>query len=54
MGQGYPAYFYEIELKGKTFYRVRCGRFLNREDASRYGARMKRESGIKGFVSRLE
>ncbi|MBW1801257.1 MAG: SPOR domain-containing protein, partial [Deltaproteobacteria bacterium] len=26
---GYPAYFYDVNVKGKTYYRVRCGRFSN-------------------------
>ncbi len=51
---GYPAYFYEAKLDGKTYYRIRCGRFMSREEAGNYAGKVEREFGIKGFVSRLE
>ena len=52
--RGYPAYSYEARVKGKTYYRVRCGRFINREDAKKYAEKLEKEGGIKGFVSKLE
>ncbi len=52
--RGYPAYFYEAKLDGKTYYRIRCGRFMSREEAGNYAGKVAREFGIKGFVSRLE
>lgn len=54
MDRGYPAYFYEVKLKGRTYYRVRCRKFLNRKDAEKYVYKLEREEGIKGFVTRLE
>ena len=54
MDKGYPAYFYEVELKGRTYYRVRCRKFFNRKDAEKYLDKLEREEGIKGFVTRFE
>ena len=52
--QGFPAYFYDVEVKGKTYYRVRCGRFVTRKEAAVFVKKMKSEAGVKGFVTRLE
>ncbi|MDY7036889.1 MAG: SPOR domain-containing protein [Thermodesulfobacteriota bacterium] len=54
MDKGYPAYFYEVKLKGRTYYRVRCRKFLNRKDAEKYLDKLEREEEIKGFVTRVE
>jgi cell division septation protein DedD len=52
--RGYPAYFYEAKVKGKTYYRVRCGKFPTRTAAEEYARKLGKEAGIKGFVSRIE
>jgi cell division septation protein DedD len=52
--RGYPAYFYEAKVKGKTYYRVRCGKFPSRKTAEDYASKLRREAGLKGFVSRVE
>ena len=52
--RGYPAYFYEVRIDGKMFYRVRCGKFANRTEAKKYAEKLVIEEGIKGFVSKLE
>ncbi len=54
LDQGYPAYFYEVKVKGKTYYRVRCGKFMSKEDARNYAERLSRNEGIKGFIARTE
>jgi cell division septation protein DedD len=51
---GYPAYFYRAKVKGKTYYRVRCGKFSTRTAAEKYARKLGKEAGIKGFVSRIE
>lgn len=51
---GHPAYYYDVEIDGKTFYRVRCGRFLSRTEAEEYARLLARKEGIHGFVSELE
>lgn len=52
--RGYPAYFYEAKVKGKTYYRVRCGKFPSRKTAEEYATKLRKEAGMKGFVSRVE
>jgi cell division septation protein DedD len=54
LNQGYPAYFYEVKVKGKTYYRVRCGKFTSKEDARNYAEKLARNEGIKGFIARTE
>ncbi|MBW1771717.1 MAG: SPOR domain-containing protein [Deltaproteobacteria bacterium] len=52
--RGFPAYFYDVEVKGKTYYRVRCGRFVTRKEAEVFVKKLKSEAGVKGFVTRLD
>ncbi|MFO7784923.1 MAG: SPOR domain-containing protein [Desulfatiglandales bacterium] len=52
--KGHPAYYYDAEVDGKTFYRVRCGRFLSRAEAEEYAAVLAKKEGLNGFVSRFE
>lgn len=52
--KGHPAYYYDAEVKGTTYYRVRCGRFLSRTEAEQYARQLEKKEGIKGFVSELE
>ena len=52
--RGYPAYYYEVKVNGKTYYRIRCGRFKNRKEAENYASNLERDQGIEGFVSRLD
>lgn len=54
IGKGYPAYYYEVRVKDKTYYRIRCGRFMSRKEARNYAGKLKKEEGIEGFVSTLE
>jgi cell division septation protein DedD len=53
-GQGYDAYYYEVDVKGVKYYRIRCGRLPTRDDASKYSQRLEEESGLKGYVTRIE
>ena len=52
--KGFPSYYYDVTIGGKTFYRVRCGRFLSRTDAEKHADLLARKEGIKGFVSKLD
>jgi len=54
IGKGYDAYSYEADLNGKIYYRVRCGKFSSRQEASEYAQTLEKEAGLKGFVSRIE
>jgi len=51
--RGFPAYFYDVKVKGKTYYRVRCGRFATKKEAEAFAEKLKKEAGVKGFVTRL-
>lgn len=50
--RGFPAYYYDVKIKGKIYYRVRCGRFLTRKEAEALANKLKKEVGLKGFVTR--
>ena len=52
--RGFPAYHYEVKVDGRTFYRVRCGRFATREKADKFSKKLEKKAGIKGFVTSLE
>jgi hypothetical protein len=52
--KGYPAYFVKARVKGKVYYRVRCGRFETEAQAKAYAAEIARRVGIQGMVSRVE
>jgi cell division septation protein DedD len=54
IARGHAAYFYKADVKGKTYYRVRCGRFLNKDEARSYAKRLEKEERMKGFVTRIE
>lgn len=50
--KGYSPYIVEAQVAGKgTWYRVRLGRFANREAASRYLTDFKRETQLEAFVT---
>lgn len=52
--RGYDAYFYEVKVKGKAYYRVRCGRFVTRDEAGAFVSKLFRETKIRGIISRIE
>lgn len=52
--RGYPAYYYEADVKGKTYFRVRCGEFNSSKEALHYAEKLTKDTGIKGFVFRIE
>jgi cell division septation protein DedD len=53
VNRGFPAYYYDVEIKGKTYYRVRCGRFGTRKEAAAFVKKLEAEAGVKGFVLRM-
>jgi cell division septation protein DedD len=54
MKGGYDAYFYEVNVKGKLYYRVRCGRFVTRKEAGDHASKLLKETGLRGFVRRID
>lgn len=52
--KGYSVYYYEVEIKDRVYYRVRCGRYPTREEAENYARGLAQKEGIKGFVTTLD
>lgn len=52
--RGYPAYFYEAHVNGKTYYRVRCGKFGTEKESRDFKDLLARKEGVVGFVTRVE
>ena len=52
--RGYDAYFYEVQVRGKSWYRVRSGRFPTREEAEEFAGRVFRETKLKGLVTKID
>jgi septal ring-binding cell division protein DamX len=42
---GVDAYLLETVVKGKNYYRVRCGKFMTKEEATLYGSKLPKEAG---------
>lgn len=53
-GRGVEAYLQEAVVKGKTFYRVRCGKFLTKEEAGNYGQKLPKEAGTSWRIVNIE
>ncbi len=52
--KGYPAYVVKAHVKGRIFYRVRCGKFETEAQAKAHAAELAKREGIRGLVSRVE
>jgi cell division septation protein DedD len=52
--KGFNAYYYEATVKGKKYYRVRCGKFSDRMEAQKYSLRLEEKTGLKGYVTGVE
>jgi len=52
--KGYAVYYYEVEIKGRVYYRVRCGRYTDKEEAEKIARRLAQKEGIEGFVTALD
>lgn len=51
---GYPAYFYKVNVKGKTYYRVRCGTFKTKKEAGHYRRLLAREERLNSLLVRVQ
>jgi cell division septation protein DedD len=49
--KGFDAYYYAVKVKGKTYYRIRCGKFSDKEEALKYSLKLKEKTGLKGYVT---
>lgn len=53
--QGYSTHIQKAAINGKTYFRVRSGRFEKREEAQRYQHLLARKEGLKeSYVCRVE
>jgi cell division septation protein DedD len=52
--KGYDAHYQEVEIRGKTWYRIRCGRFATKDEAENYARKLAGETGLKGLVIKIE
>jgi cell division septation protein DedD len=53
-GRGVDAYLQETVVKGKTFYRVRCGKFMTKEEANDYAQNLPKEAGTNWRIVNVE
>jgi septal ring-binding cell division protein DamX len=51
---GHDAYYEKVQVRGKIWYRVRCGKFATRDEGEDYAKRLAGETGLKGLVMKLE
>ena len=51
---GYEAYYVEANIENRTYYRIRCGRFYERNEALIHVKELEQKIGMKGFISRIE
>ena len=52
--RGYKATYKTARINGKTYYRISCGKFGNREDAALYAVKIRKKAGLEGFVKKVE
>ena len=53
-GQGYPAYSYKVFIKGRKYYRVRCGVFKTKVEAISIRKRLAINEKLNGLVRKVE
>ena len=52
--KGYPAYHYKIFIKGRGYFRVRCGTFETRAEAVKTQQNLAEKEHLKGFVQKVK
>ncbi len=52
--RGVEAYLQETVVKGKTFYRVRCWKFVTKEEAGNYAQKLPKEAGTGWRIVNVE
>lgn len=52
--KGYSAYCYKVYVKGKPYYRVRCGTYPTKKEALAIKKRLLEGEGLKGFLIRMK
>lgn len=52
--RGYPAYHYKIFIKGRSYFRVRCGTFKTRAEALNAQRKLADTERLKGYVQKVD
>ena len=52
--KGYPAYHYKVFIKGRGYFRVRCGTFETRAEAVKTQQNLAEKEHLKGFVQKVK
>jgi cell division septation protein DedD len=52
--KGYPAYYYKVFVKGREYFRVRCGTFKTETEAVDANKRLAEKEKLTGFVQEIE
>jgi cell division septation protein DedD len=52
--RGHPAYLSKAEIKGKSYYRVRCGTFDTEKEGNDYRALLLDKEGLRGVLYKVE
>jgi hypothetical protein len=52
--KGYPAYFYKVFVKGREYFRVRCGIFKTEAEAVKTTKSLAEKEKLTGFVQKIE
>lgn len=52
--KGYPAYHYKTFIKGRSYFRVRCGTFKTKAEAMETQQNLAEKEHLKGFVQKVK
>ena len=52
--RGYPAYHYKVSIKGRYYFRVRCGPFKTRAEALSVQKKLADKEHLKGYVQKVD
>ena len=54
IAKGYSAYSYKVFVKGRKYYRVRCGMYRTKKEAIDINKRLAKNERINGLVRKVE
>ncbi|OQX65705.1 MAG: hypothetical protein B5M55_03300 [Desulfococcus sp. 4484_242] len=52
--KGYQAYFYKVFVKGREYFRVRCGIYESKAEAVAVNRRLTEKEKMNGFIKKIE
>ncbi len=51
LARGHPAFYTKADVKGRTYFRVRCGKFKTKKEADTFKLLLIKKGNGKGFVT---